>query len=1805
MGESSARAARAAKRSLNFNVPPSTPIVTPVVTDETVGVEIRTSGSNAKALDEIKLQSAVISAVQKGGIQTFTGREANVRKTFLRLVGLLMNVFTILGNDYSRLLADFALDECDFDEQANFFLYGILYNICTESAGHIVRKAADTRDGRNVFLRLMREYSYKPNMASLTALEGKIHSYTIDPKRDPSVDFDILLDLNDQLAEMVERDEPTIVRSVFAALTRSGAYTSFLFALEQQMEEVHYTRDFITTKAREFYASYITTGKMSAETALVTHHTAGDSVGGVDANQIALLTAQLALLTSRMDSQSLKPDKGAQGAPPCIVCRDGSKHYFKDCPNLVDPEKLAAVKLAHKNKGKLKKPKDVAATTLPAHTLPDDPFAHEILGFGLSTPEVTPFAEMWFLQFAKKKLWIFLQAIMVGGFSLALIVTMMLMVICALQYVAPFFSSHLGYVAVHAGGAKPPSLGCHYLVIDSACTSHMFKEDFFVDFSPRSGSFMTQGKNMRFDTAGCGSAELPLVTTTGAIMQVSLSDVHYTPDGNFNLLSVTKLVEDFGWRSPDFALKVWSDAKGNTFKISKFRGLPVLTAHVSDAPKLALATASRDINTRDTSDWQFLKSACRHLALKYAPNGSWDIDCFTDGEGPVNGNSMAPAGYSVIDPVESHTLAGAAFWGSPPYTTKAITNCIMQVLGDCKKDPEGTCCMVILPVKHDAIWWHLTKNFEQVQLWPKGTTLYSCRSDGLTGVGRLVPAGKEGGPGRVFLAGTPWPVAAFFKNHRTPVTVDDYSRVHMRLAHYSAPYISHLIRQNDTLGVSLDPAVLKTCLPPRSCGTCQMCNMKRSGPFNTSDHSFLEDADCMQYTCSDIKGPMNPPSLNGLVYMVHFTCIKSRFSKLYFMSKKSEIVLCFGEFLSWCRQHGFKMTHMVLRTDFENVYVGGEMKALCQREGIKQTHSSAYLHEQNGFAEAIWRTLGELARPMLMDSKLPRHVWPLAWNHANDVKNCMPHSANHWRIPFSVIFGRHRQMSVFRWWGSVCFAYTNPDGRTTLDDRAEQGVYVGHSDSSRCYLVMDPVTFRVRKKGKVVVVEDLALMGKQLAGIDVVDFASLKLDSEHLSRKPSSFLKHFPVGSKDSAIRISNHSAYYDKEDHETVGILQCTSTQCPTGFWVSAQTFLLSALDDALLAYTLLMRYLQMTIRIGSNNEFFPVFTLAKSEPPGDYDRSVPGPYECVVVSTDTTLDPQMYGVVHHPSTNFLYMDISATDLKFSDPEIALVTGGARPFVSLDPKSIPRALVLPDASLWLDCIISEAESIFEDTRTIHMEDIVTSPPSGVVVIPSKPILNKKRNPDGSIEKYKCRVTARGDRQSEDSYDAIFSPVAGDSALYILLNIALQLDMHLKQVDVKTAFLNSQLDQEIWISLPVGFDLPWLREIRSSMGGGADCSKMLAKPVKKYARLWKALYGLKQANLLWYKLQNKFILEFDSRFVRSSMDACLYIIWLPNLKVLISVHVDDYAIATTCMTFYAKFIKAFGTRFNIKELGDLSFILQMKITRTHNHITISQERMIIDLALQYGLSKAKPKYTPIVVGANKLLPVENESEGWWPFRNIIGSLLWIARKTRPDIYWAVIYLACFCSSFGQEHTEFAKRVIKYLYTTRHYVLTFHKSADDLMSLKGYCDSDWAGNIVDRKSYSGFLIFMSGNLITWGTSKQHTVALSSAEAEYMSLSDHTREIMHLIHTLSEFTTVLLPVQINCDNQGAIYLSERATNNKRSRHIDTRFHFVRDHSEKGNVMVVYIETAGNLSDAMTKPVSPVALLAFVRAVLRCPT
>ena len=534
-------------------------------------------------------------------------------------------------------------------------------------------------------------------------------------------------------------------------------------------------------------------------------------------------------------------------------------------------------------------------------------------------------------------------------------------------------------------------------------------------------------------------------------------------------------------------------------------------------------------------------------------------------------------------------------------------------------------------------------------------------------------------------------------------------------------------------------------------------------------------------------------------------------------------------------------------------------------------------------------------------------------------------------------------------------------------------------------------------------------------------------------------------------------------------------------------------------------------------------------------------------------------------------------------------------------PVSVLQFLAYPDFLLWIACCLDEWQSLL-DRGTIR--ELVTSPPRGALVIPSKLVLDIKRLADGSIERYKARITARGDLQRPGSYEDTFAPVAGDCSLAILLNIALQLDLFLRHLDVKTAFLNSDLSHDIWISLPLNFDVDMLGKIQSSARGGVASSDSPSKGFnfprpKMYAKLHKSLYGLKQAAMDWYKLQDSFLLNFDSRIKRSTVDAALYVIWTPDLKFLVSVHVDDYAVACSDMVYYEKFKKAFGTAFEIKEIGNLEFILQMKVSRTPNSISISQQLYIEDLADQYGLVDAKPKHTPFPANFkyDSVDFTKSNPEEWFPFRNLIGALFWLARKSRPDIFWYVVFLSQFLHCHDAVKWYLAKHVLKYLITTKHFVLKFTKASDGNLKLHAYCDSDWASNVLDRKSYSGYAVFMSGNLIAWGSTKQQSVTLSSAEAEYCAMSEVGKMVMHLIYLLDEFLNVEKPITIFCDNQGAIYISKKATNNKRSKHIDIRHHYIRDLIQKKILHVEYIATADNLADQLTKVVHKDTLRKFV--------
>ena len=1283
-------------------------------------------------------------------------------------------------------------------------------------------------------------------------------------------------------------------------------------------------------------------------------------------------------------------------------------------------------------------------------------------------------------------------------------------------------------------------------------------------------------------------------------------------------MSVRTLVKQYGWSSPRFDTDVWTDARGNNFSIAAVNSLPALVVRPFDEQLVEGVNFSANIATapvpaKDASDLQLIRSAYRLLCGLTKITGGYDVDCFTDGLGPVRGNSHCPAYFSRDDPVESHVLAGKSFYASPPFETNAICSLLTKMVKDFEVDPENTSYLVILPVKRGAPWWPLTSYFQEVKVWPKGSELFTYHGRNLHTLQELRPAGSEGGPGRYFLSGAPWEVVALFKNKFTPVKMDDYHLLHCRFGHSSPKVMQKLLEMNPTAGKGLDAKVFATLRVPHKCATCVLCNMPRPGSFKMASKEYRKDWPIFSYVVTDIK-VMSLPSCNGHLYILQFSCGKSKFTKLYFMQSKTEVAIHLRDFIAWCTRHGFKPERMLVKSDAEAVFVGPrcEFRRTCEQHNISQCTSAPYLHELNGMAEVNFKATSMKVRAMMRDAGLlcTPDMWPYAYKYANDIRNSLPHSGIDFAVPYAIVFGRQRDLSCFKVFFSQVYSHVDENLRKGFDDRARMGFFLGVDDESGCYLVLDPATRRVYRRGRALVVEDTKLLGRLMAADDIDGERALRFGGEPLgSAPPSPFYADMPAGSGGPSTKVVGVSAYFNEADGDSVALVNVPTEKHYQGFWITALSFL-TTFGDASRAYTLLTRYMAQMLRAGALNTVYPLLAVVQSNPPGEWD--VPGPFECIVVSIDSAAPP-VYRVVHDPSTGFdPGIDLEAAFIVFDGSPTALL--GERS-TSKSPRQVPvtvrQALLSPEAPRWVDSMLREFNSM-QDLGTFT--EVLSELPPGVKPTPSKPVFAIKEHPT-EPEVLKTRIVVRGDLQADDSFDSTFAPVAADNSLMLLLNVALQLDLELYQLDVKTAFLNSPIEFDIWVELPTDFHPELLTQLQTATRGGdystavKDILQQLAerrKAGKKlYVKLEKSVYGLRQAAGDWSKTLNTKLMKFDPRLQRSKSDVCLYFIFTEDLKFLVSVHVDDFAIASSSVSFYEKFKSFLQQDFQIKDLGKLSFILNMEIKRTPTSITISQERMINDLAEKYGLTNCKPKFQPFPAGTRfENLAFEKGSEIlWYPFRQSIGSMLWLGRKSRPDIYWAVIYLSQFASCYSKAHWDLAKKVLQYLVTTKHYVLKLEKANDSNLDMYAFCDSDWAGDKLDRRSYSGHAIFMSGNLIAWGSQKQSSVALSSTEAEYISLSEIGKSIMHLLEMSEEIFPVKKPITIYCDNQGAVFMSKNSTTNKRSKHIDIRYHYVRELiQERKALEVVYIPTDENLADQLTKTVPKESILQFVNLAMK---
>jgi len=500
-----------------------------------------------------------------------------------------------------------------------------------------------------------------------------------------------------------------------------------------------------------------------------------------------------------------------------------------------------------------------------------------------------------------------------------------------------------------------------------------------------------------------------------------------------------------------------------------------------------------------------------------------------------------------------------------------------------------------------------------------------------------------------------------------------------------------------------------------------------------------------------------------------------------------------------------------------------------------------------------------------------------------------------------------------------------------------------------------------------------------------------------------------------------------------------------------------------------------------------------------------------------------------------------------------------SKPSVPEPPATFDEAISDPD---WEESICDELQSLM-DKGTFEFVKI----PADRKPLPNKWIFKYKTDRDGNISRRKSRLVVKGYAEKFGiDYNEIFASVLKQNSLRMIISLATINDWHLEQLDIKTAFLNGTLREEIYMDLPDG--------LKDKFDSGTCI------------RLRKSLYGLKQAPRVWFETLT--IVLKDMGFTQCKLEPCIFFIIIGNDIFLVSVFVDDL-LAVCRITEYIQSFKAeLKKRFEITELGPASTYLSFEIDRKDHCTFVSQRKYIKEILKKFNMENCKAVSTPMATGQD--FDLESEPINV-PYRQAIGSLLYLALSTRPDITFATVYLSKYTSAPKKIHWTGVKRIFRYLKGTIDLALCYRKSSP---YLTGYSDANYATD-PDRKSVSGYVFKLGGAAISWKSKKQELVTLSTMESEFVALNHAAKEAIWIKNLLAELSLPVesseseesSPVLIYEDNQSCIAAAENPKYHQRTKHIDIRYHFIRERIQSGEITIKYLNTEEMTADILTKP------------------
>ena len=1004
------------------------------------------------------------------------------------------------------------------------------------------------------------------------------------------------------------------------------------------------------------------------------------------------------------------------------------------------------------------------------------------------------------------------------------------------------------------------------------------------------------------------------------------------------------------------------------------------------------------------------------------------------------------------------------------------------------------------------------------------------------------------------------------------------------------------------------------------------CNSCPAGTQKALPHSNPSTSRATTYLARlflDCSGRQPVKSIGGHWYFLIIIDDYSRMKWIRFLKSISEVAAIFDNFLRTVVRQGMPgaagnvRAVQIVRTDSGPDFNCNKFRQVLQSYSITHEPSPPDASQQRGVAERGIGVTSEIARSNLFWACAPLPFWGPSTNHATTTSNNLPNRSNPGnKSPFEMVNPcKPSQIALLRPFGCLTFTLVKTiDRKGKLNQASSIGFLAGYGltpdGAINGYRILNFKTLRITTKFNVGFNTHVPALRYILAAL--VNSPQQLLVGRTITKRFDSDTFTGKITGHSTQDNVTLYDISYTDGDSEQMDLVEVLKHISPIQ-------------DDMSLHRPSMHKRLRMAAqsdraRIGK--DLLPSPTLRTSTPPTMSPKATvpsPAPTSKLLLrrSHRSKKPPQRListtlGSLSNSTTlpllqqthtlnkacastipNLRPLRINVTSSRPMDScDAVMLPGGAimyrystksPPLPKVPPRAIPSPTDYDDAIhgpfklFWRPAWQKEIDSLLR-----YKVWKVAKLPKGALVLPCKAVFKVKPNgqePPG-IDKFKARYCGKGYLQKKGiHFINVFAPVAAAVTTRIIIAIATELDWPLHGMDVSNAYLNADLEATIvlFVQPPPTIKVP--------RGYGL--------------RLCKGLYGTMQGGNRWAVHKHLKLTSID--MVRSAAEPSLYSRYDSYGIVFLAVIVDDFAITGWPLSAVARLKAQLATIWDMTDLGQLTYFanIEIKRDRAAGTTTMKQSHYIDNMLAKYGLTDTYDKHTPCTTSIydQRLLDPASPHPPMFDnnYANMIGTLGYL-RRTRPDLCVAIGVTAQFVKPgrHGPQHYRAVRNIMRHCKKTRRHGLLYtssRKRTTDPWDIKGHVDSDWAAWKGTRRSRSGWLIFLNNMLISFGSKLQTSVALSSAEAEYMALALIIKELLWILHIIEYLPGqfVRRPIPIYIDNAPSINLANNYAASKFTRHIGICHHFLRDYCEGGNRLfqLIWTNSSSNISDGMTKP------------------